>query len=67
MAEQRFQSDSANDAETRARPLGQQATVIAYIDDYKLLMFATLAVMPLLIVFGRPSADGGHGQTMVVE
>jgi MFS transporter, DHA2 family, multidrug resistance protein len=45
----------------------QQATVIAYIDDYKLLMIATLAVMPLLIVFKRPSAGGHHGQTMVVE
>jgi MFS transporter, DHA2 family, multidrug resistance protein len=45
----------------------QQATVIAYIDDYKLLMIATLAVMPLLVVFRRPSADGGHGRTMVVE
>jgi DHA2 family multidrug resistance protein len=29
----------------------QQAQIIAYIDDYKLLMIATLAVMPLLIVF----------------
>jgi DHA2 family multidrug resistance protein len=45
----------------------EQATVIAYIDDYKLLMIATLVVMPLLIVFRRPSADRGHGQTMVVE
>jgi MFS transporter, DHA2 family, multidrug resistance protein len=45
----------------------EQATVIAYIDDYKLLMIATLAVMPLLIVFRRPSVGGGHGRTMVVE
>jgi len=36
----------------------QQAQIIAYIDDYKLLMFATLAVMPLLIVFSRPSSAG---------
>jgi len=34
----------------------QQAQIIAYIDDYKLLMIATLAVLPLLIVFRRPSA-----------
>jgi DHA2 family multidrug resistance protein len=33
----------------------QQAQIIAYIDDYKLLMIATLAVLPLLIVFNRPS------------
>jgi DHA2 family multidrug resistance protein len=32
----------------------QQAQIIAYIDDYKLLMIATLAVIPLLIVFTRP-------------
>ena len=29
----------------------QQAQIIAYIDDYKLLMIATLAVFPLLLVF----------------
>ena len=31
----------------------QQAQVIAYIDDYKLLMIATLAVIPLLVVFNK--------------
>jgi DHA2 family multidrug resistance protein len=34
----------------------QQALIIAYIDDYKLLMIATLAVIPLLIVFKKASA-----------
>jgi DHA2 family multidrug resistance protein len=38
----------------------QQAQVIAYIDDYKLLMIATLAVIPLLIVFKR-AASAGRG------
>jgi DHA2 family multidrug resistance protein len=37
----------------------QQAQIIAYIDDYKLLMIATLAAIPLLIVFKR--AGGGYG------
>jgi DHA2 family multidrug resistance protein len=32
----------------------QQAQIIAYIDDYKLLMVATLAVIPLLLVFSKP-------------
>jgi DHA2 family multidrug resistance protein len=32
-----------------------QAQIIAYIDDYKLLMIATLAVFPLLLVFQRSS------------
>jgi DHA2 family multidrug resistance protein len=33
----------------------QQAQIIAYIDDYKLLMIATLAVLPLLLVFRSPT------------
>ena len=33
----------------------RQAQIIAYIDDYKMLMIATLVVMPLLIFFKRPS------------
>jgi DHA2 family multidrug resistance protein len=37
----------------------RQAQIIAYIDDYKLLMIATLAVIPLLIVFKQ--ASGGRG------
>jgi DHA2 family multidrug resistance protein len=37
-----------------------QAQIIAYIDDYKLLMFATLAVMPLLIVFKARSRRRGE-------
>ena len=32
----------------------QQAQVIAFIDDYKFLMIATLAVIPLLVVFRKP-------------
>jgi MFS transporter, DHA2 family, multidrug resistance protein len=35
----------------------QQAQIIAYIDDYKLLMIATLAAIPLLVVFGKPSSS----------
>jgi DHA2 family multidrug resistance protein len=45
----------------------QQAQIIAYIDDYKLLMIATLAVLPLLIVFKKPSGGGGADHTVVVE
>jgi MFS transporter, DHA2 family, multidrug resistance protein len=45
----------------------RQAQIIAYIDDYKLLMIATLAVIPLLIVFKSPAGghDGDH--TVVPE
>jgi hypothetical protein len=39
----------------------RQAQIIAYIDDYQLLMFATLAVIPLLIVFKRSSGASAPG------
>jgi MFS transporter, DHA2 family, multidrug resistance protein len=44
----------------------RQAQIIAYIDDYKLLMIATLAVMPLLVIFTKPSRGvaGDHMQAM---
>jgi DHA2 family multidrug resistance protein len=44
----------------------RQAQIIAYIDDFKLLMIATLVVIPLLIVFKNPS-DGGADHTVVTE
>jgi DHA2 family multidrug resistance protein len=44
----------------------QQAQIIAYIDDYKLLMIATLAVIPLLLVFKKTSG-GGTGHALAVE
>jgi DHA2 family multidrug resistance protein len=38
----------------------QQAQIIAYVDDYRLLMFATLAVIPMRLVFqGRTSGTRG--------
>jgi DHA2 family multidrug resistance protein len=46
--------------------INQQAMLIAYLDNYKLLMIATLAVLPLLVVFRRPSAEG-RGGTVVVD
>jgi DHA2 family multidrug resistance protein len=45
----------------------QQAQIIAYIDDYKLLMIATLAAIPLLIVFKKASDGGGENHTLAVE
>jgi DHA2 family multidrug resistance protein len=46
----------------------EQAQIIAYIDDYKLLMIATLAVFPLLLVFKRSArpADTEHAEHMAV-
>jgi MFS transporter, DHA2 family, multidrug resistance protein len=45
----------------------RQAEIIAYIDDYKLLLIATLAVIPLLLVFKKPSGGGVPAHTMAVE
>jgi DHA2 family multidrug resistance protein len=43
-----------------------QARIIAYIDDYKLLMIATLIVLPLLIVF-EPRRAAGSEHSVVLE
>ena len=43
-----------------------QAQIIAYIDDFKLLMIATLVVIPLLIVF-KQARGGGDDHPVVVE
>ena len=45
----------------------RQAAIIAYIDDYQLLMIATLAVVPLLVVFKKASGAGGSDHTDAVE
>jgi DHA2 family multidrug resistance protein len=45
----------------------RQAQIIAYVDDYKLLMIATLCVLPLLLVFSKPTKDGGSDHAMVME
>jgi MFS transporter, DHA2 family, multidrug resistance protein len=45
----------------------QQAQIIAYIDDYKLLMIATLAVIPLLIVFKQASDRDGKDHAIAME
>ena len=42
----------------------QQAQIIAYIDDFKLLMIATLVVIPLLVVFKKPRGGGGEACTL---
>jgi DHA2 family multidrug resistance protein len=45
----------------------RQAEIIAYIDDYKLLMIATLAVLPLLMVFKKSAAPAEADHTMAME
>ena len=38
----------------------QQAQIISYIDDYKLLMIATIVVMPLLFMFTASRIKSGQ-------
>ena len=45
----------------------RQAQIIAYIDDYKLLMIGTLVVIPLLVVFKRTSGGNGDDHTLAME
>jgi DHA2 family multidrug resistance protein len=45
----------------------RQAQIIAYIDDFKLLMIATLAVIPLLIVFKQVPRCSGEDHVLVIE
>ena len=35
------------------------AEIIAYIDDFKLLMILTLLALPLCLFFRKPPADAG--------
>jgi len=45
----------------------RRSQINAYIDDYKLLMIATLAVIPLLIVLKTSSRAGGADHAVVSE
>ena len=45
----------------------RQAQIIAYIDDYRLLLIATLAAIPLLLVFKKPSGGGAPAHSSAAE
>jgi MFS transporter, DHA2 family, multidrug resistance protein len=45
----------------------QQAQIIAYMDDYKLLMIATLAAIPLLVIFKKPPRNAAADSMHVME
>jgi len=47
--------------------LTQQATVIAYIDDFKLLMIMALLSMPLVVLLRRPAAAPAMDHAAVME
>ena len=47
--------------------IGVQAQIIAYIDDFKLLMILTLLALPLVFFFKKPPRRDGAAHTLVVE
>ena len=44
-----------------------QATIIAYIDDFKLLMLMSLLVMPLVILLRKPAAPPAVDHSIAME
>ena len=44
-----------------------QAAFIGYIDDFKLMMFVTLAVIPLLAFMRSPKAAAGGRPAAAME
>jgi DHA2 family multidrug resistance protein len=42
------------------RMISQQAAIIAYANDFKLLMFLTLATLPLIVLIGSSRARPGQ-------
>jgi DHA2 family multidrug resistance protein len=44
-----------------------QANWVAYIDDFKLLMVLSLAVIPLLLIIKSPRLEGNHEAVEVIE
>jgi DHA2 family multidrug resistance protein len=47
--------------------INQQAQVIAYNNDYRFLMFATLATLPLLLIIRRPERLNPRAATVPAE
>jgi len=44
------------DAQVRA-----QAAIVAYVDDFMLMFYLTLAAIPLVFLLRRPGAPAGNG------
>ena len=44
--------------------VNQQAAMIAYLNDFKLMMFLTAAAIPLVLILKRPKAQPGDGEAM---
>jgi DHA2 family multidrug resistance protein len=47
--------------------INRQATMVAYIDDYKLMFIITLVCMPMLLLMRKPRMRGGETIHVAVE
>jgi DHA2 family multidrug resistance protein len=47
--------------------INRQATMVAYVDDYKLMFFITLFCLPMLFLLRRPRSAGRGGLHAAVE
>jgi DHA2 family multidrug resistance protein len=45
----------------------RQASIIAYMDDFKLMLIVTLPAMLLLFLLRRPASSGGDEPIVVAE
>ena len=45
----------------------RQAQIIAYIDDYKLMMFVTLGALPMLLLMRKGAGGGGGAHAAVAD
>lgn len=45
----------------------RQATMVAYVDDFRLMFFITIACMPMLLLMRRPRRAGGEPAHAAVE
>lgn len=47
--------------------IGRQALMIAYIDDFYLMFWVTIAILPLVLLFRKPRETGDTAEAMAVE
>ena len=60
-ADGRSRSPARPRSPTSTRMITKQALFIAYLDDFKLMMIVTFAVLPLLLFMKRGNKVGGGG------
>ena len=58
---------SPADARRSITSYKQQASIISYIDDFKLMMILSLAAIPLVLLLRSAPLAGGDDHAMVME